>query len=219
MKDIECTKEFKNFVKDIKNRILEAQYEALKAVNKELLHLYWGIGKMIVEKQDESGWGKAVVQSLSNDLQKEFPGVAGFSSQNLWYMRQFYVEYCKNAKLQPLVGEISWTKNLVILGKCKNLLEREFYIVSTKKFGWTKDVLIHQIDNKTYEKYLINQTNFDQTLPAKYKNQAKLAVKDHYTFDFLELSDAHSEREPELALIGNIRKFPPVWICCALERI
>ena len=207
MKDVVGTKEFKSFVKDVKARIREAQYTALKAVNKELINLYWDIGKMIVKKQDDLGWGKGVVQSLSNDLQQEFPGVTGFSSQNLWYMRQFYLEYHKNIKLQPLVGEISWTKNMVILSKCKDEVEREFYMVSTMKFGWSKDVLIHQIDNKTYEKYLLNQTNFDKTLPEKYKNQAKLAVKDHYTFDFLELSDAHSERELELALIGNIRKF------------
>lgn len=201
------SKNYKTFLKDIKERILLAQYEALKAVNKELISLYWDIGKKIVEQQDKEGWGKAIVERLSKDLQKEFPGIQGFSVQNLWYMRQFYLTYKDNEKLQPMVGEISWTKHMVIISKCKDNLEREFYIKMTKKFGWTKNVLIHQIEGKSYERFLLNQTNFDKTLPEKYKHQAKLAVKDEYTFDFLELSNEHSERELEFALINNIRRF------------
>src|SRR5690554_1057915 len=99
------------------------------------------------------------------------------------------------------------SEHIVIFNKCKDNLERQFYILSTKKFGWTKNVLIKQIENKTYEKYLLNQTNFDNTLPENIKNQAALAVKDEYTFDFLELSDEHSERELENALVQNIRNF------------
>jgi predicted nuclease of restriction endonuclease-like (RecB) superfamily len=93
------------------------------------------------------------------------------------------------------------------MSKCKDIPERQFYIIATKKFGWTKKVLIHQIENKSFEKYLLNQTNFDQTVPDTIKNQAKLAVKDHYTFDFMELADEHSERQLERALIENIRNF------------
>jgi predicted nuclease of restriction endonuclease-like (RecB) superfamily len=106
-----------------------------------------------------------------------------------------------------LVGEISWTKQTVILNKCKDSQERQFYILSTKKFGWTKNVLIHQIENKTFEKYLLNQTNFDETLPEKIKKQAILAVKDDYIFDFLGLKEEHSEKELESKIIQNIRKF------------
>ncbi len=200
-------KEYLNLLVDIKTRIRDAQYSALKAVNKELINLYWDIGKKIVEKQKKFGWGKAVVETLAEDLQKEYPGIKGFSTQNLWYMRQFYVNYDSNSKLQPLVGEISWVKNVIIFSKCKDDLEREFYIKMTKKFGWTKDVLIHQIENKSYEKYLLNQTNFDKTLPVKYKEQAKLAVKDEYTFDFLELGEEYSEKELELSLMAKIRGF------------
>ena len=198
---------YQSFLKDIKERIISAQYEALRAVNKELIALYWDIGKMIVERQEKEGWGKSVVERLSEDLQKEFPGIKGFSVQNLWYMRQFYLTYKGNEKLQPLVGEISWSKNIIIMSKCKDDLEREFYIKMTKKFGWTKNVLIHQVESQAYERFLLNQTNFDQTLPEKYRPQAKLAVKDEYTFDFLELREEHSERELELALINNIRRF------------
>jgi predicted nuclease of restriction endonuclease-like (RecB) superfamily len=198
---------YRNLVREVKDRVYKAQYEALKAVNKELIALYWDIGRMIVERQDRYGWGKAIVESLARDLQLEFPGVKGFSNQNLWYMRQFYSEYGQNTKLQPLVGEISWAKNLIIMSRCKNALEREFYLRMTRRMGWTKNVLIHQIDNKTYEKTMLSQTNFDKALPAKIRKQAKLAVKDEYTFDFLELGEEHGELELERALMEKVNRF------------
>jgi len=126
------------FLEAVKNRILKAQYDALKVVNKELIALYWDLGKMIIEKQETLGWGKSVVENLASDLQKEFPGISGFSYRNLWYMRNFYLTYKVNQKMQPLVAEISWTKNVVIMEKCKDDLEKEFYIKMTKKFGWLK---------------------------------------------------------------------------------
>ena len=135
-----------------------------------------------------------------SDLQSEFPGRNGFSAQNLWLMRQFHVEYCGRPNLQPLVREISWAKNLVIMARCKDDMEREFYLRATARFGWTKAVLQHQVDNKTFEKYLLNQTSFDQTLTPVLRAQAALAVKDRYTFDFLDLAAEHSERELELGL-------------------
>lgn len=116
-------------------------------------------------------------------------------------MVQFFNEYQNDLNLQPLVGEISWSKHLVILSKCKDNQQRQFYIMATKKFGWTKNVLIHQIETKSYEKYLLNQTSFDQALPDNIKNQAYLAVKDEYTFDFLDLSEQHSESELEQQLL------------------
>jgi predicted nuclease of restriction endonuclease-like (RecB) superfamily len=201
------TLQYAEFVNDIKQRILMAQYAALRAVNKELIQLYWEIGKQIVEKQTLLGWGKSVVENLANDLQKEFPKTRGFSAPNLWFMRQFYAEYQNNEFLQSMIREIGWTHNLIILNKCKDNLERQFYILHTQKFGWTVRVLSHQIDNKTYEKYLLNRTNFDSVLPQAYAHQAKLAVKDHYTFDFLELADQHSERELQTALVSNIQQF------------
>lgn len=198
---------YNTFLQGIKEQVYRSQYEALKQVNKQLIKLYWSIGKSIVEKQEEQAWGKSVVESLSKDLQKEFIGVKGFSAQNLWYMRQFYLEYKDSERLQPLVGEISWSKHIVIMGKSKDDLEREFYIQMTKKYGWTKSVLIHQMEGKSYERFLLNQTNFDKTLEEKYKHQAKLAVKDSYSFDFLGMSEDYGEREMELELIKNIRSF------------
>lgn len=195
------------FLSEIKEKIHQAQYEAMKQVNNTLLTLYWEIGKSIVEKQNQHGWGKSIVQTLSKDLQNEFPGVQGYSARNLWYMRNFYDQYKKNTKLQPLVAEISWSHNMVIMEKCKEDLERQFYIQMAKKYGWTKNVLIHQIEGKSYEKFLLNQTNFDKAVPAKYKHQAKLAVKDEFSFEFLELAEEHSEKELEQALMKNIRSF------------
>ncbi|MFH1004366.1 MAG: PDDEXK nuclease domain-containing protein [Bacteroidota bacterium] len=195
------------FLGEIKERIRRAQYDALKAVNKQLITLYGDIGRMIVERQNQHGWGKSVVENLAKDLQMEFPGIQGYSAQNLWRMRQFYLSYIDIPKLSPLVREIGWSHNVIILMNCKDNLEREFYIRMTRKFGWTKNVLIHQIENKTYEKTMLNQTNFSKVLPEKIRNQAKLAVKDEYTFDFLELGDEHSEMELERALMSKINRF------------
>ncbi|MDQ1266932.1 MAG: hypothetical protein QG635_2085 [Bacteroidota bacterium] len=207
MDEINNDREYIDFLVDIKDRIRKAQYSALKAANIELVSLYWDIGRKIVEKQSELGWGKSVVEQLSKDLRAEYPGSRGFSSQNLWNMRFCYLELQFNSNLQTLFREIGWSNLIVILSKCKDNSEREFYMLHTKKFGWTFRVLIHQIENMTYEKYLLNQTNFDRVLPGDYKHQANLAVKDHYTFDFLELAGEHSERELESALINNIRAF------------
>jgi len=192
---------------EVKERVRSAQYAALKAVNKELVTLYWDIGRLIEERQRGGTWGKSIVATLAGDLQREFPGTQGFSAQNLWYMRQFYLAYHGHEKLQPLVGEISWAKHLAILGKCKDPLEREFYIRMTRKFGWTKNVLIHQIENQSYEKTLLGQTNFDRAVTPAIRAQAKLAVRDEYTFDFLELGNEHSERGLERALIARIEHF------------
>ena len=206
MKDI-GTSEYKTLFGEIKNRILKGQYEALKAVNRELISVYWDIGKLIVERQKSETWGKSVVDQLSKDLKEEFPGVRGFSASNIWRMRMFYLTYTDNQKLAPLVREIGWTHNIVIMEKCKDDLEREFYLRTTRKFGWTKNVLIVQIENDTYKKTLLNQTNFKTTLPAEIQSQAKLAIKDEYIFDFLELEEKHSEKELEKEILLKLEVF------------
>jgi len=192
---------------EIKDKVRSSQLNALRSVNKELISLYWDIGRIIVEKQDQHGWGKSIVEDLAAELQNEFPGMKGFSSSNLWRIRNFYLTYYKSEKLAQLVREIGWSHNLVILEKTKDDLEREYYLQMTRKIGWSRNVLLHHIDTKSYEKFLTNQTSFDRTLPEKYKYQAKLAVKDEYTFNFLEITDEHSERELEQGLISNVRKF------------
>jgi predicted nuclease of restriction endonuclease-like (RecB) superfamily len=199
--------DYRHLLMEVQQRIRAAQYDALKAVNREMLNLYWDIGKMIVSRQQNVNWGKSVVEELAKDLQAEFPGISGFSTRNIWRMRDFYLTYHSQEILPPMVAEIGWTHNIVILEKCKDDLEREFYIKMTRKFGWTKNVLVHQIENQTYHKTLLNQTNFDQTVPTEIRNQLKLAVKDEYTFDFLELADEHSERQLEQAILTRVEPF------------
>lgn len=205
--NLDLPKDYAGLLALVKERVRSAQYAALKAVNTELVGLYWDIGRMIVERQDAEGWGKAVVENLAADLRAEFPGVGGFSASNLWRMKGFFEIYQGIEKLAPLVREIGWSHNIVIMERCSDPLEREFYIRMTRKFGWSKNVLVHQIENQSYEKSLLGQTNFDQALTPELRAQAKLAVKDEYTFDFLELGEEHSERELERALIARIEDF------------
>lgn len=208
-----------SFIKEIKELVYRRQYEAMKKVNAELIQLYWEIGEEIDRQQRAQGWGKSIVEVLAKELQKEFPGIQGFSARNLWRMRNFYIEYSQNLNLPPSaaetqntilppsVAEISWSKICVIMEKCGDPLKREFYVKMTKRYGWTKDVLINNIENRAFEKYLTNQTNFDETVPEKYRLQAKLAVKDDYNFDFIEMGVEHSEAELEAGIINNIRSF------------
>jgi predicted nuclease of restriction endonuclease-like (RecB) superfamily len=122
------TVDYHQFLAQLKGRIRQRQYLALRAVNLELVGPYWEIGQAMHEKQEAQGWGKAVIENLARDLQAEFPGRNGFSARNLWNMLDLYRAYVVEPKLQPLVAEISWAKNLVILARVKDTLEREFYL-------------------------------------------------------------------------------------------
>ena len=206
MKNID-TSLFKSFVDDVKQKIKAAQYKALQAVNKEQIALYWDIGQLIVERQEQYGWGKSIVENLAKELQADFSDTKGFSAQNLWYMRQFFTEYSKSELLQPLVGEINWTKHLIIIAKCKDEHQRFFYLEMTRRHLWSKSALIQAIEGKMWEKTVINQQNFSETLPNQQGENAALVLKDEYTFDFLDLSEPYTEQQLELALLSNIRNF------------
>ena len=199
--------QYLSFRDDIMKRIRSAQYAAMRAVNKEMISLYWDIGRQITERQKELGWGKSVVENLSRDIQKEFPGIQGFGVRNIWNMARFYSEYQSNIILQPLVAEISWTKHICIMERCKDTQERRFYILATKRYGWTKNVLLHQIEAKAFENYLLGQSNYDQTLPDTIKQQAVLALRDDYSLSFLDIAGEHSEHDLEAAIVRNIRAF------------
>jgi len=191
----------------LKERIRSAQLVALRSVNLEQISLYADIGRMIVERQQGDTWGKGVVGNLAEDLRKEFPGVNGFSAANLWRMKNFYEAYGGDAKLAQLVRGIGWSHNISILEKCKDAQEREFYIRSCRKFGWTRSVLTHQIESQIFEKTMSSQTNFVAALEALPSVHAQLAVKDEYTFAFLDLEQAHSERELERAITERVGTF------------
>ena len=195
-------KRYSTFVDAVKARIVSARISAARAISRELIGLYWDIGKMIVEKQEELGWGKAVVETLAQDLQKEFPSVSGFSPQNLWFMRQLYSEYRCDENLQQFVREIPWGQNMVIMSRVKSHKEREFYIQKTIEFGWTRDVLIHQIEAGAHlEIDAKKMHNFPQVLPEHLAEQADKALKDSYILDVLDISKPLQERQLEQKLI------------------
>ncbi|MBM3133345.1 MAG: DUF1016 domain-containing protein, partial [Chloroflexi bacterium] len=199
--------EYAELFQSVKNRIRAAQYQALKAVNSELIDLCWDIGALIIQRQKGDTWGKSVVEKLAQDLQNEFPGIKGFSPSGLWRMKMFYQTYSENPKLAPLVREIGWTHNIIIMEKCKDDAEREFYLRMTAQAGWSKNALIEEIESQTYKKTLLTQSNFAGVLPEPIQNQAKLAVKHEYIFNFLELSEEHTESELERALTARLERF------------
>jgi predicted nuclease of restriction endonuclease-like (RecB) superfamily len=158
---------YKALLESIVDRIKAAQTRAMVAVNRELIEVYRDIGKTIYEKQQIAEWGASVVEQLSKDLQVSFPGTRGFSSRNLWNMRDFYRSYADNEKLQAMTAEISWTHNVVLFQKCKDHLEREFYMKMTKRNGWTYRVLIHHIEMGTFEKTVMTQSNNELPSPEQ----------------------------------------------------
>lgn len=200
-------KEYTSILETLVQKIKSAQTRAMVAVNEQLIEVYRDIGRTIYEKQQQSEWGDSVVKTLASDLKKAFPGMKGFSYRNLYVMRDLYISYKDNEKLQTLSAQISWSHNITILSKCNDLLEKEFYMRMSRRNSWTYRVLLNQIDNKNYEKTLLSQTNFDSNLPEKMRPEAKLAVKDEYAFDFLELGEEHSEYELERAIINNMEHF------------
>jgi len=161
--------DYPRLLAEVRERVRSAQLEALRAVNRALVGLHWDIGALIVARQEQAGWGRAVVERLAADLRESFPGVGGFSASNLWRMKAFYETYRGLEKLAPLVREIGWSHNLVILQRCSDPLQREFYVRMTRKIGWSKNVLIHQMDNQTYEKSLLGQT----TRPDHYPDPTR----------------------------------------------
>ena len=152
MNDIIYTLEYKDFVNSIIQKIQNAQYESLKLVNKNLIQLYWDIGKEICERQKRYGWGKSIVEDLALELRETFSGRTGFSARNLWRMRNFFVTFEENGDVPPIVAEINWTKIYLILEKCKDKQEREFYFKMTRNYGWSKAVSYTHLTLPTTER-------------------------------------------------------------------
>jgi predicted nuclease of restriction endonuclease-like (RecB) superfamily len=178
------------------------------AVNRELVELYWQIGRSIVERQQLEGWGRSVVQRLARDVQAAFPSISGFSPQNFWYMRALYVAWTEDVRnLQQPVGEIPWGHNLQLLAKLKDPVQRLWYAQQTVENGWSRAVLVHQIELNLYSRRGQAQTNFSRTLPAPQSDLAHQVLKDPYTFDFLALAEDVRERQLEQGLLDHMRKF------------
>ena len=196
------------FLNEIKSRIVSARIQAAKSINKELLILYWEIGKSIVERQEKYGWGKNIVKQLSRDLTREFTGSSGFSRNNLWRMRIFYLEYKDNPKVAQLVPLLPWGHNILIMQKVKSIKEREYYIKASIKFGWSRNVLLNNIKAGAYALSLRQKThNFPKALPEHLSEQADEAIKSVYNLDFLNITKPVFERELEKRLIEKIKQF------------
>lgn len=207
--------DYKSFFLEIKNEILESQKSIIKTINTQLVQLYFEIGKMISEKIELSDWWKAFVENLSKDLKNEFPWIKGFSERNIWYMIKFYKYYNWKERLQPLVAEISWSNNILILEKCENDFQREYYLKLCKKTHLSKRVLQHKIEWQEFERVLTSDKthNFDLTLEEEHAKIVKNTLKDSYIFDFLSLWEEHSEKELEQNLLENFKKFIlELWI-------
>jgi len=171
------SKEYMTFLNEIKSRIVTARFQAIRSVNKELIHLYWDIGKSIVERQKRFGWGKGIVEQLSRDLTNEYSNFKGFSSDNLWRMRMFYLSYKDNSKLAQAVPVLPWGHNILIMQKVKNTVEREYYVVSCIKFGWSRNTLLNQIKADTYTLSLRQKIhNFPKALPVHLAEDPMTAV-------------------------------------------
>ena len=196
---------YTELLEGLKKRIREARVRAGLSVNRELIRLYWEVGKSILERQKFSHWGDKVLDKLAMDLRREFPDMKGFSRTNLKYMRMFAQAYPEFGQ-QP-VDQLPWGHNMVLITKVKDPTEREWYIRTCIEHGWSRAVLLHQIDSDLYHRRGKALTNFQQTLPAPQSDLALELVKDPYSFDFLGLTDDITERQLEESLLEHLRRF------------
>lgn len=206
---------YKDFLISLKKDILWSQQQALKSVNTELLSLYWNIWKKLSDKIHTSWWWKSIVENLSKDLKKEFSWIQGFSKQNLWNMIKFYEFYSENKKLHPLAGEISWSNNIIILEKCENNFQREYYLKLSKKLAISKRVLQNKIESNEFERIISESktNNFELTLEEENLQIVQNTIKEDYIFDFLTLWTEYKERDLETKLIRKLQDFIlELWI-------
>ena len=203
--------EYIHWVNELKTLIQRTQIKASISVNRELLGLYWTIGKSISEKVNKANWGSSVVEELSKDLKIEFPNQKGFSRSNLFSMKKWFEFYSKSEieleKVQQLVGQIPWGHNVLIISKSKSIEEAIFYTKKTIENNWSRSVLMHQIELDFYERHGKAITNFTETLPTPHSELATETLKDPYKFDFLTLQEKALEKDIENQLVKHITSF------------
>ncbi|OGT88188.1 MAG: hypothetical protein A2286_03080 [Gammaproteobacteria bacterium RIFOXYA12_FULL_61_12] len=198
---------YADWLADLKGRIHTAQQRATLAVNRELVLLYWQIGRDILARQAEQGWGAKVIERLAHDLRTAFPEMKGFSRANLMYMRAFAEAWPDAAIVQQAVGQLPWGHNLVLLTRLKDSQQRLAYAQSTITHGWSRNVLNIHIETRLLERTGKAVTNFDVSLPKPQSDLARESLKDPYRFDFLGLSREAGEREIENALVKHVTEF------------
>lgn len=198
---------YEEWLQSLKERIAGAQLRAALAVNRELVLLYWQIGREILDRQRRHGWGAKVVERLARDLRRAFPDQKGFSPRNLKYMRAFAEAWPDEAFVQQVAAQIPWFHNCVLLEKLGDPERRAWYARQAIEHGWSRAILAHQIDSGLYERQGRALTNFDRTLPPARSDLARQILKDPYRFDFLGLGVEAQERDLEHALLRHIREF------------
>jgi len=207
--------EYKEFITKIKEKARQAQIKASVRVNSTLLEFYWELGADIVEKQKIASWGSGFLKQMSDDLIREFPEVKGFSLSNIQYIRRWVLFYTKSGTTcatfkeenSELLFSVPWGHNRVIISKCNESKEALYYASQTLRYGWSRTILIHQIESRLYEREGKALTNFSHTLPPAQSDLANQVLKDPYNFDFLTMTKDFKERELETALLENITKF------------
>jgi len=198
---------YPDFISSIKERIHSAQIRAALSVNRELVLLYWQIGKEILQRQESEGWGAKVIEQISRDLSSEFPEMKGFSSRNLKYMRKFAEAWSNEQFVQQLAAQIPWFHNCVILDQISDPDEQEWYIRETIANGWSRSILVHQMESDLYNRQGKPVSNLLERLPAPQGELAQQIIKDPYNFDFLSLGKEHTEHDLHQGLIQHLRDF------------
>lgn len=199
--------EYASFLAVLKDRVKHARLRAALSVNRELILLYWQIGRDIADRQEKEGWGAKVIERLAKDLKSEFPDMKGFSSRNLIYMQTFAQSYVSEEFVQQFASKIPWFHNCLLLDRISNQQQRAWYIAKTIEHGWSRAVLALQIESGLYGRQGKALTNFANTLPAPQSDLAQQVLKDPYNFDFLGLGEEASERDVEQTLVLHVRKF------------
>ncbi|MBW4603521.1 MAG: DUF1016 family protein [Calothrix sp. FI2-JRJ7] len=198
---------YDDFLRELKERIRSAQVRAVLSVNRELLLLYWQIGCEILMRQQQQGWGAKVIDKLAGGLRQAFPEMKGFSARNLKYMRAFAEAYPDEQFVQEAFAQITWYHNTTLMEKLKSLEQRLWYAQQTIQYGWSRNVLVHQIESGLYHRQGKAITNFENTLPKPESELAQQILKDPYNFDFLSLGKEAEERDLEKGLLKHIRDF------------
>jgi predicted nuclease of restriction endonuclease-like (RecB) superfamily len=198
---------YTTFLRSLKERIRQAQIKAALAVNNELILLYWQIGREILNRQHQEGWGAKVIERLAKDLKAEFPEMTGFSRTNLMYMRAFAEAYPDVEFVLRYAGQIPWRHNQTLLDKLKSQEQRLWYAQKSFENGWSRDVLVMQIQTNLFSRQGGAITNFERTLPDLDSDLTSQLIKDPYNFDFLTLGEHVRERDLERALVERIRDF------------
>ena len=188
----------------LKDRVRQARLTAQRTVNTELIDLYWNIGHEILARQEEQGWGSGVVKRLAEDLRAEFPDMTGLSQRNLQYMRSMAEAWGSDSNVPQLVAQLPWGHIRTILDKAESPQTRDQYAAAAVQYGWSRNVLLNMMMNKSIERTGAAPSNFTQQLDAADSELAQQVAKDPYAFEFLGLSGEVAERDLEQALLGRI---------------